>query len=67
MNFPPFRSADPQADYAGRTDLDFDQSGFVAGGVVCWDLQRQDWAWTVHLDLTTDRSEFKALIKVRTR
>ena len=32
------------------------------GGVVCWDLEDEDWAWMVHLDLTTDRSSFKALI-----
>ena len=35
---------------------------YVAGGVVCWDLKAQKWAWTVHLDLTTDKTKFKALI-----
>jgi len=25
-------------------------------------LQEQDWTWLVHLDLTTDKSKFKALL-----
>lgn len=50
-----------KSEYAGK-DIDFDPSNFVAGGVVCWDLQSQMWSWTVHLDLTTDKSHFKAYI-----
>jgi hypothetical protein len=50
-----------KAEYAG-TQLDFDPSMYVAGGVVCWDLKNQAWAWSVHLDLTTDHTKFKALI-----
>ncbi len=49
--------------YEGKTGLDFEPSDYVAGGVVCWDLQAQSWSWTVHLDLTTDRSHFTALIQ----
>jgi hypothetical protein len=41
---------------------DFEPDMYVAGGLVCWDIEGQDWAWMVHLDLTTDRSRFKALI-----
>merc|ERR1711871_1182924 len=51
-----------KAEYAGRADLDFDPTMYVAGGVVVWDLKNQNWAWTVHLDLTTDHTTFKALI-----
>ena len=40
--------------------IDFDPRDYVAGGVVCWDLQSQKWTWTVHLDLTTDKSHFTA-------
>lgn len=42
--------------------IDFDPDNYIAGGIVCWDLQSQEWAWTVHLDLTTDKTKFKALI-----
>ena len=48
-----------KAEYAGRADLDFDPTMYVAGGVVVWDLKNQNWAWTVHLDLTTDHTTFK--------
>ena len=48
-------------EYEGKT-VDFDPSMYVAGGIVCWDLQEQDWTWMVHLDLTTDKSKFKALV-----
>lgn len=41
---------------------EFEPDMYVAGGVVCWDIEAQDWAWMVHLDLTTDLSHFKALI-----
>lgn len=50
-----------KSEYAGR-ELDYDPSMYVAGGVVCWDLKNQNWAWSVHLDLTTDKTQFKALI-----
>jgi hypothetical protein len=52
-----------KAKYAGKEGVDFDPADYVAGGVVCWDLQDQKWAWTVHLDLTTDKSHFTALAK----
>ena len=42
--------------------VDFDPENYLAGGLVCWDLRSQEWSWTVHLDLTTDKSKFKALI-----
>lgn len=42
--------------------IDFDPENYLAGGLVCWDLRIQEWSWTVHLDLTTDKSKFKALI-----
>eukprot|EP01041_Mallomonas_annulata_P008593 gene8593-17722_t len=50
-----------KAEYAGKT-LDFDPSLYVAGGIVCWDMDLQDWSWMVHLDLTTDKTKYKALI-----
>ena len=42
--------------------VDFEPDNYLAGGLVCWDLRSQEWSWTVHLDLTTDKSKFKALI-----
>ncbi len=53
-----------KARYAGKTneDLGFDPSLYVAGGIVCWDLELEMWSWSVHLDLTTDHTRFKALI-----
>jgi hypothetical protein len=50
-----------RSDYRGKT-LDFDPSKYVAGGLACFDLQNQEWSWSVHLDLTTDRAKFKATI-----
>lgn len=35
---------------------------YVAGGLACWDVIGQDWLWLVHLDLTTDFTNFKAYI-----
>lgn len=40
-------------------ELDFEPADYVAGGVVAWDLTHQTWSWTVHLDMTTDHTEFK--------
>ena len=39
-----------------------DPSKYVAGGLVCYDLQSQDWAWSVHLDLTTDQQRWRAYV-----
>jgi hypothetical protein len=49
-----------KAEYAGRgaDQLGADPDMYVAGGVVCWDLDDQRWAWTVHLDLTTALSKY---------
>ena len=47
--------------YQGK-ELDFDPSDYIAGGIACWDLQANEWSWMVHLDLTTDKTKFKALI-----
>ena len=41
---------------------DFDRSNFIAGGIVCWNVRQETWSWMVHLDLTTDKTEFKAMI-----
>lgn len=27
---------------------------YVAGAIVCWDIEEQKWNWNVHLDLTTE-------------
>lgn len=35
---------------------------YVAGGVALWDLDEEDWTWMVHLDLTTTKSRFQAMI-----
>jgi hypothetical protein len=51
-----------KAKYKAKEELDFKPDDYVAGGIVCWDLEQQKWAWTVHLDLTTDHTQFKALI-----
>lgn len=47
-----------KAEYAGK-QLDFDPSKYIAGGLVCWDLENQEWIWTVHLDLTTDATQYE--------
>ena len=49
------------ADYAGK-DLDYDISNYVAGAIVCWDIEGQKWSWVVNLDLTTDKTLLKAYI-----
>ncbi|CAM9105375.1 unnamed protein product, partial [Ectocarpus fasciculatus] len=43
-------------------DLGYDPANYVAGGVASWSLETQSWNWLVHLDLTTDKSRFKALV-----
>lgn len=50
-----------KAEYAGK-QLDFEPDQYVAGGVACWDMENQDWTWMVHLDLTTDKTKFNAMI-----
>jgi len=50
-----------KADYQNK-NVDFDTSLYIAGGVACWDLEAEQWLWMVHLDLTTDKTKFKALI-----
>lgn len=42
--------------------LDFDPENFIAGGIGCWNVRTEQWNWLVHLDLTTDKTKFKALI-----
>ena len=36
---------------------DVDPSLYVASGLACWDMDTQDWTWTVHLDLSTAKSQ----------
>ncbi len=43
-------------EYSGKS-THFDPENYVAGGVVCWDMEAQDWTWMVHLDLTTTKSK----------
>lgn len=43
-------------------DLGFDPANFIAGGIGCWNIRTEQWSWLVHLDLTTDKTKFKALI-----
>jgi len=50
-------------EYANKEDLKFDPKKFIGGGIACWDLEKQDWTWTAHLDLSTDHTHYKALIK----
>lgn len=47
-------------DYANK-NVDFDPEMYVAGGVVCWDMQAEDWTWLIHLDLTTSKSKYEQL------
>lgn len=35
-----------------------DTDMYVASGLVCWDMQAQEWTWTVHLDLSTAKSKY---------
>ena len=51
-----------KVDYENKPGLNFDPENYVAGGIVAWDMENQDWSWMVHLDLTTTKSEFQALI-----
>jgi hypothetical protein len=39
-----------------------DPEMYAASGLVCWDMQAQEWSWTVHLDLTTTKSKFQGLM-----
>jgi hypothetical protein len=50
-----------RVEYAAK-DVDFTPGDYIAGGIGCWDLEEEDWTWLVHLDLTTDKSKFKALV-----
>lgn len=45
-----------------RQNLDYDPDNFIAGGVASWNIAREEWSWLVHLDLTTDKTKFNALI-----
>jgi hypothetical protein len=47
--------------FIGRK-VDFEPSNYIAGGVACWNIRDEEWSWLVHLDLTTDKTKFKALI-----
>lgn len=51
-----------KSQYSNKEGLDFDPDMYIAGGLGCWDLEDQTWVWLVHLDLTTDKTKFKALI-----
>eukprot|EP01034_Spumella_vulgaris_P041800 gene41800-51805_t len=33
-----------KVEYAGRA-THFDPDNYVAGGIVCWDMESQDWTW----------------------
>jgi hypothetical protein len=37
--------------------MDIDLDLYVASGLACWDMEMQEWKWTVHLDLTTAKSK----------
>jgi outer membrane protein assembly factor BamB len=39
---------------------DIDPTKYVAGGLGAWDLESKDWAWLVHLDLTTSDTSYMA-------
>lgn len=45
-----------------RDKLDYDPDDFIAGGVASWNIAKEEWSWLVHLDLTTDKTKFNALI-----
>ena len=51
-----------KSQYANKEGLDYDPDMYIAGGLGCWDLEGQTWVWLIHLDLTTDKTKFKALI-----
>jgi hypothetical protein len=45
-----------------KDNLDYDPDNFIAGGVASWNIAKEEWSWLVHLDLTTDKTKFNALI-----
>ena len=45
-----------------KEKLDYDPNNFIAGGIVSWNIAKEEWSWLVHLDLTTDKTKFNALI-----
>jgi hypothetical protein len=50
------------ADYPNPEIDVIDRSMYVAGGLACWDIENEEWVWMVHLDLTTDKTSYKAYI-----
>jgi hypothetical protein len=34
-----------------------DRSMYIASALMCFDMQAQEWTWTIHLDLTTSKSK----------
>lgn len=38
-----------------------EQAKYIASGILCWDVEDQDWLWSVHLDLTPSNSKTKAM------
>lgn len=56
--FPVSYYFDPEKDAVGSLPADIDKDMYVASGLVCWDMAAQEWAWTVHLDLTTTKSKY---------
>lgn len=41
---------------------DVEINSYIASALVCWDMANQEWSWTVHLDLTTTKSQFQGLM-----
>mmetsp|Transcript_10831 Transcript_10831/g.20033 ORF Transcript_10831/g.20033 Transcript_10831/m.20033 type:complete len:1046 (+) Transcript_10831:90-3227(+) len=45
-----------------KDELDYDPNNYIAGGIASWNIAKEEWSWLVHLDLTTDKTKFNALI-----
>src|SRR3546814_40954 len=49
--------------YATKDSADgVDPAMYVAGGIGSWDFEIEDWAWLVHLDMTTTKTQYQAFI-----
>jgi hypothetical protein len=53
----PFATSSSKSDSNETESKELNPDLYVASGLVCWDMEMQEWLWTVHLDLTTAKSK----------
>eukprot|EP00898_Chlorokybus_atmophyticus_P003628 jgi/Chlat1/4266/Chrsp29S04370 len=51
-----------EKEHSSELPADIDKTKYVAGGVVVFDMVRKSIKWSIHLDLTTDQTRFRAYI-----